>query len=107
MRNITYLSVPVNQQSQARTDRTSKYTVTLHFLEPDEVEAGERLFDVAIQDQPVLTDFDVVQQAGGLLRGVVRQFRGVAAGTDITITLTPKGKAGLGPVLSGVELVAE
>ena len=65
---------------------------------------GGRVFDVALQGQTVLTGFDVAAEAGGPRRMVVREFQGIQAKADVTVTLTAKaGK----PILCGVELVRE
>src|SRR5262249_47422741 len=39
------------------------YAVRLHFAEPDATGPGQRLFNVALNGQQVLTDFDVFQAA--------------------------------------------
>ena len=61
-----------------------------------------------LQGKPVLTDFDVVREAGGPDRTLVRQFTHVGVKQDLTITLTPSPGAPLpDPILSGVEIIAE
>ena len=80
------------------------YTVRLYFAEPAETAAGGRVFSVAIQGREVLKDLDVAKEAGGAMRGIVKQFHRVRVERDLTISLTPrKGE----PILSGVELVAD
>jgi outer membrane protein assembly factor BamB len=85
-------------------DRERTYTVRLHFAEPDQATAGQRVFHVGLQGKEVLKDFDIVKEAGGPLRGVVKEFRGVRVKKDLTVTLSPS--AGV-PVLCGVEVTAE
>ena len=85
------------------TPRT--YTVRLTFVEPDRLAPGERVFDVSLQGETVLRDFDVCQEAGGPMRGVVREFKGVRVVRELVIGMTPK--QGRGSVLSGVEVVGE
>ncbi len=87
-------------------DPERRCTVRLHFMEPGQKMEGERVFDVALQGQTVLRAFDVSREAGGPLRGVVREFRGVVVQKELTVTLTPADGAAP-PVLSGVEIVAE
>ena len=72
--------------------RARAYTVKLRFIEPDGLAPGERRFDVALQGQPVLRDFDIAQEAGGAARGLVKEFRGVRVTKDLTVTLTPAPK---------------
>ncbi|MFH1923737.1 MAG: PQQ-binding-like beta-propeller repeat protein, partial [Planctomycetota bacterium] len=81
-----------------------RYTVRLVFAEPDDLKPGERVFDVSLQGNEVLTAFDVVGQAGARNRTVVREFPGVTADKELTIGL--KATAGK-PILSGVQIVAE
>jgi len=84
---------------------TAVYTVRLHFAEPDDVPPGAAAFNVALQGTEVLRDFDVVSEAGGPRRAIVREFRGIEAQRALTITL---GAAEQGvPLLCGIELVAE
>jgi hypothetical protein len=96
-------SVVVTLAKEGRAARS--YTVRLYFAEPARLGPGERVFDVALQGRTVLRDFDVSKEAGGPGRGVVREFRGVTVGNDLTVTLTLS--EGPGPVLCGIEAVAE
>ena len=81
-----------------------RYTVRLVFAEPNDFEPTERVFGVSLQGKEVLSNFDVVREAGGRNRVVVREFLGVMADKELVIGLEPAaGKS----VLSGVEIVAE
>ena len=81
------------------------YTVRLHFAEPDEkTKTGRRIFHVALQGKTVLEDFDVAAAAGGPLREVVRELKGIRAGDELKLTFTPVTGE---PVISGIEIVAE
>ncbi len=83
------------------------YTVRLHFAEPDDLPAGERVFDVALQGRTVLPQFDIARVAGGNRSGVVREFKGIVIQKELKITLTRAPGAKAGTVLCGVELIAE
>ena len=85
----------------------SPYTVRLHFAEPEGLAAGQRVFNVALQGRPVLEQFDIVAAAGGSQRGVVKEFKGVVIQKDLKITLTRAPGTLAGPLLCGVELIAE
>ena len=65
------------------------------------------MFDVALQGQTVLRNFDVVKQAGDSLRTVVQQFPHIDVKDVLEISLTPKSDGSVGPILNGVELVSE
>lgn len=77
-------------------------TVRLHFAEPDQATAGERVFNVSIEGEPVLKGFDVVRETGGPRVSIIREFKSILAGDTLRIDLTPvKGR----PILSGVEVI--
>jgi hypothetical protein len=85
-----------------------RYTVRLHFAEPEDAAAGERVFDVSVQGEKRLRRYDIVREAGGARRPVVRTFRGVGVRDVLEIGLEPsRPGAGRPPVLGGIELVAE
>jgi len=76
------------------------YTVRLFFAAPDK---ADRVFSVSIQGREVLKDFNIAREAGGPMRGIVKEFKRIGVDRDLTIMLTPsKGE----PILSGVELIA-
>ena len=81
------------------------YTVRLHFAELEKRSAGERVFDVRVQDEHYLRGLDVVAQAGGAFRTLVREFTGVEVADRLKIELNAKSDEP--PILSGVEVVRE
>ncbi len=85
----------------------ARYTIRLHFAEPEELKPGQRVFGVALQGKPVLDKFDIVSAAGGTQRGVVKEFKGVVIQKDLKITFTRAPGAMAGPLICGVELIAE
>jgi outer membrane protein assembly factor BamB len=86
-------------------DAPRPYTVTLHFMEPGGLAPGERVFDVTLQDVPVLRGFDIAREAGGTDRAVSRTFEGVVVGEELSIGLVA-GPGSHPPVLCGVEAIA-
>ena len=91
-------------------------TVRLHFAEPEEKAPGQRVFSVSLQGNEVIRDLDVVKEAGGRLRPVVREFKRVALadarsvgstgrpdGAELTVTFTPSRGAS---VICGIEVLA-
>ena len=94
---------------EARGGRRS-LTVRLHFAELEDVAPGTRVFDILLQGKVVLKDFDIVEEAGGTRRAVVKEFRGIDASEALAVTLTPKGNElteMTAPVLSGVEVAID
>jgi hypothetical protein len=85
-----------------------KYTVALHFLEPDEVQPGERVFAVSLQGKPVLPALDVAKEAGGRNRAMVRTIQAVEVSNELIIDLAPDANSRLpASLLSGIEVKAE
>jgi hypothetical protein len=84
------------------------YTLRLHFAEPDEVAPGERIFDVRVQGETVLEALDVVAEAGGRYRGLIKEVRGVKVSDELTLKLSPSSSAlRKEAILSGIEIQAE
>ncbi len=80
------------------------YRVRLYFSELENSKKGERVFDVSIQGQKVLENFDIVTEAGGNDKELVKTFSGITAGTTLRIDMIPqKGNT----FISGIELVEE
>ena len=84
------LTLTLDKEAKAPTP----YTVRLVFLEPEE---RKRTFSVSLQGREVLKDFDVLREAGGPMRSVVKEFQ-VPAGKELKIAFT--GEA----ILSGLEV---
>jgi hypothetical protein len=80
------------------------FTVRLHFLEPQDLPAGARTFDVSIQGRCLLPAFDIVKSAGGPRRAVVAEIKGIRADRTLNVVLKPRQGT---PILSGLEVLAE
>ena len=94
--------VTVRLAKQAR-DR-EPHTVRLVFAELEDLKQGQRVFDVSLQGQTVLADFDIVKAGGGAFRAVVKEFKGVRVGRHLAVSFSPKtGRA----LLCGLEVLAE
>lgn len=84
----------------------AKYTVRMHFAEIEGAAAGERVCDVQLNGQTVAAGLDVVRDAGGPMKALVKEFKGVAATSSLDIALLPKGGKAA-PILSALEIVRE
>ena len=79
------------------------YTIRLHFAESYAKAAGQRKFDVAIEGQTQLTDFDIYQEAGGANRAVAKTFENVAVSGGLQI----QGVASVDSAqFNGIEILA-
>ena len=75
----------------------------LHFAEPDNIQPGERVFDIALQGKPVAENVDIARESGGSNVAVIHEFQNVLAGASLKLDLTPRAGR---PILSGIEVVA-
>lgn len=57
------------------------YTVRLHFAETYWTQTGKRVFNVSINNQQVLSNFDIVAAAGGANIATVKEFSSTASGS--------------------------
>ena len=83
--------------------KSGTFTVRLYFVEPQHTAAGARVFDVALQGKPVLTNFDIFVAAQGRMKCLVKEFTDVQLDGDCTLTFTTHQGQSL---LSGIELVS-
>jgi outer membrane protein assembly factor BamB len=91
-------------------DKPASYTVRMYFAAPEGDQRGQRVFDVKLQGQTVLKDFDVVRSAGASQEALVREFRGVAVTRDVTVEFVPnvpEPTSEHAPVVNAVEFVRE
>ncbi|XP_078431218.1 putative LRR receptor-like serine/threonine-protein kinase At1g53430 [Wolffia australiana] len=74
------------------------YTLQLHFAEiiftPGKTfgNLGRRLFDVSIQGKKVLTDFNIVEEANGILKKVLKNFTALVENGTLEIHFEWSGK---------------
>jgi len=101
--------IPTWQEEQLKGvfERPRPYTVRLYFAEVEEYGIGRRLFNVSLQDRQVLEAFDIVKEAGGANRPVVKEFKGINIKDDLKVTLTPVTAGRASPLLCGIEIIAE
>lgn len=77
------------------------YTVNLKFAEIFFTGAGQRVFNASINGTPVLTNFDIVAQAGAANKAVDRQFPVSVSSGLIVIQFTPVVSA---PKINAIEI---
>jgi subtilisin family serine protease len=80
------------------------YTVILKFAEIYFTGAGSRVFNVSINGTPVLTNFDIVAQAGGALKALDKSFPVTATNGQISIQFS-QGQADQ-PLVNAIEIDA-
>lgn len=97
---VTSVSLTTNQKA---TDTPQRFTVRLHFSEPDQKKIGQRVFDITLQGKLVIQDFDIARESAGRPVALQREFETVSS--DGTLKIEFAAKAGRA-VLSGVEIIA-
>ncbi len=80
-----------------------EYVLRLHFAEPEDLQPGERVFDVEWNGQTLLKDFDPVAEAGGPRRALVKEFTGLNLTGELQLRFIPRSGE---PVIGGIELMA-
>jgi outer membrane protein assembly factor BamB len=81
------------------------YTIRLHFAEPDDLNVGDRVFSVTVQGRRALDNFDIVKEAGGAHKTIVKEFRDVRVNDELRLSFRSSTKRPA--ILCGVEIVAE
>jgi len=93
---LTRVTIPTNNTQE------TEYLVRLFFAEPENLQRGERVFDVVLQSREVLANFDITAEEPAPGLGVVREFQAIKATTQITLELKPSiGR----PVICGIEVI--
>jgi len=66
------------------------YAVTLGFVEPYEsTDVGDRVFEVTANGQPLLANFDIVEEAGGDVTAVTKTFMVPSSGGRLVLDFKP------------------
>jgi hypothetical protein len=95
------MEITVSKENEAPE---TLYRINLHFSELENKKPGERVFNIKLQDEIVLENFDITGEAGTSDKEIIKSFPGIKAGKLLKIDLVPiKGNT----ILSGVELVQE
>lgn len=93
--------------TESETNGKLVFQLRLHFAELEAIEPGQRIFDVAVQGQRVLDNFDVVDRAGGRNRVVVAQFEtSPDADGNVEVALESRDGSLRKPLLCGIEVRA-
>ncbi len=88
----------------AESGANHDYDVTLHFAEPENISAGERVFDILVQGERHFENFDIVEQTGGYRRAFSVTLTQVPVTGDLEIAFVPDNGS-LPTVISGMEVV--
>jgi hypothetical protein len=97
---LSRCAIPVAKEEGTAGD----YTVRLHFAEMEDIEPGQRVFSLEIGGKVIIENLDIVKEAGGPRRALVKEINGL----ELMETLEVKLKSVAGkPLICGLEVVAE
>jgi len=101
---VRTVSLRLNDAPEGPTAAARRYTVRLVFAEPEGGRPEGRSFDVDLQGRTVLRNLRVATEAGGSLRSLLKEFRGISATSEIVVSFRPRQGE---PLLCGMEVVEE
>ena len=87
-RGLLRCEVPLTGDADA--EKSAVYTVRLGFNAPPEDREGRRVFDIKLQDKVVEESFEIIEAAGGANIALVKEFKGISAGSAMVLELLPK-----------------
>jgi len=91
-------------------EKEGVYTVRLGFKALPEDRPGRRVFDIRLQDEIVLEDFDILREKGSANKVVIKEFKGIEVKNLLTLNLVSKKaepSANQAPVINFIEVVRE
>ena len=88
-----------------KNDKPATYSVKLHFAQIEDCGPGETAFDLKLQGETVAEQIDVVGEAGGTERALVKEFENVAVEQSLVIEIEARGKEL--PTVAAIEVVKE
>ena len=107
-RGMLRCEVPLTDD--AAGEKSAVYTVRLGFNALPEDREGRRVFDIKLQDKVVLESFDILETAGGSNRAVVKEFKGIEAGSTMVLELLARPanpNPDQAPIINFIDVVRE
>jgi len=94
----------------AAGQKPAMYTVRLGFNAFPGDQAGQRIFDIKLQNKVALENFDILETAGKANRAVVKEFKGVRAESILVLELLPKSvnpQMNQAPIINFIDVIRE
>jgi outer membrane protein assembly factor BamB len=83
------------------------YLIRLYFMELESIAEGERIVNVEVQGKQVLKNFDIIKEAGGIERDIVKTIEGIRVKDKLIIRFIPsKSAPNSKAILSGIEIIS-
>ena len=86
------------------------YTLRLGFVAGVDDQPGDRIFDVKAQGQTILSDFDIIAQAGAVNKSLVKEIRDIKVDNVLVLELlskNPEAATDQAPVINFVEVIRQ
>ncbi|WP_197994932.1 PQQ-binding-like beta-propeller repeat protein [Gimesia panareensis] len=85
-----------------------RYKVRLTFTEPNrKLKPGDRKFDVLLQGERVLQDFDILAETGQPMQSLIKEFPGIKVTDQLVLEFNSAAGSNTAPLISGIELISE
>lgn len=91
-------------------EKPGVYTVRLGFNAPSGDRAGQRVFDVILQDNIVLKNFEIIREASARNIAVIKEFNGIKVENVLKVELSSKRTnptIGEAPIINFIEVIRE
>ncbi len=107
-RGMLRCEVPLTDNTDG--EKSAVYTVRLGFNALPEDREGRRVFDIKLQDKVVLENFDILATAGRTNRAVVKEFKGIRAGSAMVLELLARSanpNMDQAPIINFIDVIRE
>ncbi len=87
-------------------EKPGVFTVRLGFVSP----STNRKFDIKIQDNIVMKNSDILKEAGGVNKAVIKEFKGINVDNNFSLALVPEitsPEISQAPVINFIEIIRE
>jgi hypothetical protein len=106
-RGMSRCEIPLTDGDGASSAR---YTVRLGFKAMPDDREGRRVFDIKLQGKVVTEGFDILEAAGRSNRAVVKEFKGIEAGSTMVLELLARPanpNVDQAPIINFIEVIKE
>ena len=91
-------------------EKSGHYTVRLGFSAQMNDKTGQRIFDVMLQGETVLKDFEIVKEANNPDRAVIKEFKGIKVNKNLLVEFSSKTSnpsISQTPIINFIEVIRE
>jgi len=107
-RGILKCELPLIDDSASQ--KPGVYTLRLGFVAGVDEQPGDRIFDVKAQGQTILSDFDIIAQAGAINKSLVKEIHDIKVDNVLVLEFlskTPEAATDQVPVINFLEVIRQ